>query len=222
MLNTFRLNRWFFVPYIIFLIFGGLILILFSKIEIHWFINHHYSNIADFFFKYFTNLGDGLILIPVIIILLFISYRFVIMAAISNLLTTIFVRLFKQLILPDLDRPVSIFRNVRKLYLVEGVDVHLINSFPSGHSATAFSIFLLFALIFDNKNLKFLFFAIAFLVAYSRMYLSQHFLMDVYFGSIFGVFSTLAAYFWVNTWKNIKLDFSIKNLLKTKNNGIKS
>ena len=57
-------------------------------------------------------------------------------------------------------------------------------SFPSGHSANAFTIAMLFYL--DNKKNWFLFIP-AFLIAFSRMVLGRHFLSDVIFGSLVGL-----------------------------------
>ena len=89
------------------------------------------------------------------------------------------------------------------LPLVEGVNMHHSNSFPSGHSATFFVFFTCFALLLayyyqqraTHYDLKkkilmylsmFLLFVLASLGAYSRVYLSQHFLSDVCVGSIIG------------------------------------
>ena len=221
MLTLFRSNKWFLVPYLLFLTLGGIVLLSFSKIDIHWFINQHNNKIADFFFKYFTNLGDGIASALAIIILLFIRYRYALAMALSTVLSTIIVRLFKQYLLPDFDRPLSIFHNIRQLHMVHGVDVHTINSFPSGHSATAFSVYLLFAMIIENRSLKFLFFATAFLVAYSRIYLSQHFLVDIYFGSVFGAFSTLICFYWANQWKNQKWNLSLRNKMSKNDDPVK-
>ena len=68
-------------------------------------------------------------------------------------------------------------------------------SFPSGHATTAFTLFTCLALIVPNKLLKILFFAIAALAAYSRIYISQHWLVDIFAGSIIGVTIATGFYF---------------------------
>ncbi len=89
----------------------------------------------------------------------------------------------------------ELFENY-KLHLVEGVKIHSLQSFPSGHTATAFSIFLTLALITKNHVLKLFCFVIAVLVAYSRVYLSQHFFVDIAAGTVIGVvFIVLAFYY---------------------------
>ena len=69
---------------------------------------------------------------------------------------------------------------------------YLVNSFPSGHSATAFSIFLSLGLIF-RKYLN-LFLLFAFLVAFSRVAIGVHYLSDVTIGSLIGALSTIYLY----------------------------
>lgn len=216
--QLFRKNLWFYIPYFIFLIVAGIILLLLKKTDIHLFINSIHCSAADFFFKYFTNLGDGIIPALTIFILLFISFRNAIILCLSSLLSTVTVHLFKEIILSDLNRPKFVFENIAELYYVPGVDIHLLNSFPSGHTVTAFSLFLFFALISKNNYYKLTFFIVAFLIGYSRMYLSQHFLMDIYFGSLFGVIFSTLSYFWVSKWKNKKLELSLLYTLRIKRN----
>jgi membrane-associated phospholipid phosphatase len=218
MIDLFRQNRWFYVPYLLFLIIGGFFLILFSKVDIHWVINQLNCLPADYFFKIFTHFGDGIVIAIAIVIMLFIKYRHAIVVAISSIVATILVQLFKRYIIPDVDRPSLIFESIGKLHIVEGITMNTAHSFPSGHTATGFSIFLLFAIISSNKYLKLLFFIVAFLVAYSRIYLSQHFLVDIYFGSIIGVLSTSSVFLWVSKWKSKKLDFSILDIHKKNKN----
>ena len=73
------------------------------------------------------------------------------------------------------------------LHFVEGVRLHEYNTFPSGHTTLAFSFFFLLSVFFQKPWLSAVFFVLALLVAYSRMYLSMHFLADVWVGSILGI-----------------------------------
>jgi membrane-associated phospholipid phosphatase len=218
MTYIFRQNKWFYLPYLIFLVIAGTSLILFSKIEIHWFINQQNNKIADVFFKYYTHLGDGILIAIAIFILLFVRYRDAITVGISSIVATLLVQVFKRYILPDTDRPMLVFEKIHNLHFVDGIYMNTAHSFPSGHSATGFSIFLLFAMISGNKYMKFLFFIVAFLIAYSRIYLSQHFLIDIYVGSLIGVVSTSLIYLWTDSWNSKKLELSLINIVKTKKN----
>ena len=103
------------------------------------------------------------------------------------------------------DRPVSVFENYPdlELPLVPGVDMYHGNSFPSGHASTFFMfctccvILMAIHCIREGKlrdlKTKILFNATLLLLlifaalgAYSRVYISQHFLSDICVGSIIG------------------------------------
>lgn len=58
-------------------------------------------------------------------------------------------------------------------------------SFPSGHTAMAFTIAILLNKIYDNKKGK-LMIVLASLIAFSRLYLGVHFLSDIIGGVIVG------------------------------------
>ena len=70
--------------------------------------------------------------------------------------------------------------------------------FFSGHSSNSFALATFFGLIFlnFNKYITYILFLIASLIAYSRIYLGVHFLLDVISGSIFGIIS---GYFFYKT-----------------------
>jgi membrane-associated phospholipid phosphatase len=67
-------------------------------------------------------------------------------------------------------------------------------SFPSGHTTAAFSMMFFLSLIIPNKYAKILFAIFAAFMGLSRVYLVQHFLIDVIAGSIVGILSTLFIY----------------------------
>jgi membrane-associated phospholipid phosphatase len=218
MKEFFRKNKGFYIPYFIFFCIGAILLLSYSRVEIHLYINRFHHLITDIFFKLFTHAGDGIVLAIAIPVLLFIKYRYAIVLALSNICITIIVQSFKRFILPEIDRPVLVFYNVKKLYLVDGITHLTDHSFPSGHSATGFGLYLLFALITRNQTLKFIFFMIAFLVAFSRIYLSQHFFNDIYFGSLFGTLCTTSIYLWSEKWNKPKLEQSLRDAIKLRKN----
>ena len=191
----FKNNNKIILSYIIFLLVCSGIILLFSKDYIHIFINKHHHAIADVFFKYYTFVGDGFFNLFLFFILIFIKYRWAWMVAASGTTTMIIVSVMKHIIYNGELRPLKFFDGIYNLNLVEGVDVHLYNSFPSGHTAGAFSLFFLFALISKKQYIKFFFLTIAILVGYSRMYLSQHFLVDVAMGAFIGGMVSLTCYF---------------------------
>lgn len=209
MLEIFRKNRFFVIPYLILLFFASVILITFSKGEIHIFLNQFHHPVADKFFMYVTYLGDGLAMVVFIVILLFVKYRYSLIILSSVFFATIIVQFLKRVIYAGEPRPMLYFKGIYQLYFVPGERVHQINSFPSGHTATAFGLFFMAALITSNNSLKLLYFVAALLVAISRIYLSQHFLVDTYFGSLIGVVCTGLMFYFGMKWRNPGLNNSL-------------
>lgn len=170
------------------LLFGlGVSQILYRQGLILLEINRYYSPQADVFFKYFTYLGDGIFCVTVGVLFLFWSRAKGILILISYVISGILAQLIKNFGFPEEPRPVEYFaKMLNSLHTVAGVELSHWNSFPSGHTTSAFALFALVAIWVKPPILKFLCLLIAAMVAFSRMYLLQHFLVDVYVGSILG------------------------------------
>ena len=69
------------------------------------------------------------------------------------------------------------------------------SSFPSGHSATAFALAWVLAARWRRASV--VFFGLAALVAFSRMYLHRHFLSDVVAGAVIGMATAWVAVRWL-------------------------
>lgn len=193
MLSLFKKNKAFLIPYFIFLLAGGIVLVVWNKTEIHLFINGYHSHLADLFFSNLTNLGLGITIVPVLLILVFVRFRYMIISILGFVLTFTINDTLKSIL--HTPRPITVFGDLHQsLYLVHNVEMFSWNGLPSGHTATAFCMFCLLAFYTKNNWLKVIYFLVAFLIGYSRMYLSEHFLQDVYLGSIIGVGSALLAY----------------------------
>lgn len=194
----FKQNGPYLFVYVIVLAVLGYILLHHGKVQIHLVINAWVGNPAwDTFFKYITHVGDGLFAFLVIVALLFVNLRKALYILVSYAAAALVSSYLKYILYPNTFRPHSTFgyfvKEV-KLNLVEGVEMVAIRSFPSGHALSAFALF--FCLIFMTKNhaLKVLFFLLAFVSSFSRLYLSQHWLIDVYVGSLIGVGFSLLFY----------------------------
>lgn len=170
------------------LLFGlGVSQILYRQGLILLEINRYYSPQADVFFKYFTYLGDGIFCVAVGVLFLFWSRAKGILILISYVISGILAQLIKNFGFPEEPRPIEYFaKMLNSLHTVAGVELSHWNSFPSGHTTSAFALFALVAIWVKPPILKFLCLLIAAMVAFSRMYLLQHFLVDVYVGSILG------------------------------------
>jgi membrane-associated phospholipid phosphatase len=154
-------------------------------------LNTDIGSAADTFFAFWTWLGDGLIWIPVAV--LFFLYRKdkIPLLAAAIIISTLIVQLTKSYLFPDTPRPTLAIENTNAIHLVPGVEVHTAVSFPSGHTTTAFTLFLLICLVTKKKWVIPFAFLYALLVGYSRIYLAQHFPLDVGAGMLAAVITVL-------------------------------
>ena len=168
--------------------------LVFPKGVLELLINRYHYPSLDIFFKYITHLGDGSLLAVLLIGLLFYNYYSAILTAFAIIVQAVLVSLFKRWIFSGLERPIAFFEDGTLLNFVDGVDVHSSNTFPSGHTATAFALFALIYTAIKNRGsiIALILILLAFSVGFSRIYLLQHFVVDVYFGALIGVFSVIA------------------------------
>jgi membrane-associated phospholipid phosphatase len=189
-----RNNLFFLIPYVITMLAAGFVLAIYSKPDIHIWLNGHNSGFFDWIFSHVTFLGDGIFVICISVVLLFYSLRSAVFLLTTYLFTGLVVQILKRIVFADYQRPVKYFHDTVQLHLVDGVRFLNGYSFPSGHSASAFALFLSLAIISRNRYIQVICFILACTVAYSRVYLSQHFLVDIFAGSLIGVTGTLALY----------------------------
>lgn len=76
-------------------------------------------------------------------------------------------------------------------------------SFPSGHATTAFSVTIVLTTLYPKWRILFLFAGT--LIAFSRIFLTQHYISDVLAGSLLGTASSILLY---NLYFKTKLDVS--------------
>ena len=186
------------IPYLVLLMVILGLMYAYPKPELHLMLNAHHTSLQDTFFKYYSVLAEWPLLTGGAIL-----------------------QILKHTI--SHDRPVSVFEQYQDLTLplVEGVTMYHSNSFPSGHASTFFMfstclvIFLAYRYHQTDKpnglrtqillNVSMLLLLVlAVLGAYSRVYLSQHFLSDVCVGSIIG-FTTPFLMFYLCRNKILKL-----------------
>lgn len=161
-------------------------------------LNAFHTDFLDTFFKYYTEVG-GWIPFVIIAALLFYKYRVSILLLLSQIATGILVQIAKRLW--NEARPKVFFQENFpdiELHQIAGVHLHSTKSFPSGHTASAFAFFIALAFFTKKPILQFMYAVLAVLVAYSRIYLSQHFALDVLVGSAIGVFTTLLLFIYLD------------------------
>ena len=210
------------LPYIVLLmVFFGL-MIVYPKPELHLLLNSYHSDILDVFFKYYTLLAEFPLYLLALLPLLWKKYKITLFFAMCEVIGGSFLQLLKHTIC--LPRPVKVFEDYPDLVLplVQGVDMHHSNSFPSGHASTFFMFctccVIVLAYYYSRKDktntlrMQILFdiamvvlLVLAVLGAFSRVYLSQHFLSDVCAGSIIGLVTPFLMFFFCRN-KVLKLN----------------
>lgn len=174
-------------------------------------LNENLGAIADNFFSFCTNLGNGFVW--VIILILFYVYRknklplFFGAVALSTLITQV----LKNFFIPVQLRPIAAIKDISSIHTVTGVELLTNYSFPSGHTATAFSIFLLGCLLIREKWVLPTGLLYALLVGYSRIYLAEHFPLDVGGGMITAVISVWLSVYIQEIWDKRRVANEQKN-----------
>jgi len=197
--NIWSKSKFFLSIYFIFLVTIALVLVNFSKLEGAEKVNATWTFFQDKFFKYFTYLGGGQTALFIVVVLaLFFSVRKSMVAFSSFIFTALITQFLKHVIFPDAMRPfIGLWREFKadELHLVLTEDLMKKgNSFPSGHTTSAFSVFLILALFVKKPIWGVVLGIFAILASYSRVYLSQHYFEDIFFGSVIGVSGTLLVY----------------------------
>lgn len=162
-------------------------------------LNIDLGRYADYIFEYCTNLGDGIVFIPALILFIIYRKKFIPLLVAGFIISTLITHLFKDLLMPHQPRPTEAIGNLALIHTVHGVDVHKIGSFPSGHTTTAFTIFFIACLMINKKWVIPVGLLYGLLVGYSRIYLAQHFPDDVA-GGIMSAIVTIILSLWIQEW----------------------
>lgn len=204
-------HKWYLISFVSVLIITLVPQLFLSQNELFLEINSNNSSFLDSFFYWLTYFGDGLTFVAIIIILLFYSYSKALTGLLVFLSTSLFAQLLKNLFFADHYRPFKYLSEQDDLHIPNGVSPIINNSFPSGHTVTAFALATFLVLTYKKKYAWFPLLAMAWLTAYSRVYLTHHFPVDVWVGSIIGTGITILV-FWLIASK-FDLKFGNKSLL---------
>ena len=143
------------------------------------------------------------------VIYTFIKLRYALLIGVSYLFSSLIAQILKHCLFANNPRPKKYFEGLHDLYFVPGIENYSSYSFPSGHATSAFALFFTLTLITGNNYLKFSFFMLALTVAFSRVYLSQHFFCDIYAGSLLGTVIAIAIFYVVEKSRPCAFTFCI-------------
>lgn len=150
-------------------------------------LNKLHNPFLDFLFKYSTYLGDGWLLIPLFLFVLSRNYFLSLVFALATVIESVLVQLvLKNGFFADVVRPIKYIAQSNLLHRVDGVDIHTMHSFPSGHTQTAFLLVSILILFCKRRSSAYALLFLAMLIGLSRVYLLQHFFIDIWFGALIG------------------------------------
>ncbi|KJD36484.1 hypothetical protein PW52_04855 [Tamlana sedimentorum] len=170
-------------------------LIFVSKEASSIYVNSFHTPSLDTFFIKTTWLGEGFMLISALVLILIKKTKWLIAFLIGLTIHFILIQINKLLLFPEVLRPLGYFEAIGKehlLYRIENLRVYRTTSFPSGHTtgATFGATFIAFAFK-KIRSITWCMMLLSVFVGISRIYLIQHFLIDVYFGLLFGFTSAV-------------------------------
>ena len=213
----------FLLLYCLFFIAGAWLILTYTKAQLLLAVNGHFFALGDAIMPYWTDWGDGGAAIGVVVLLIVFARwrygsaeagRFGLLGGLVFAIPSLLSLFIKTRFFNNEPRPVTYFAATPEvLHHVAGVELWKVDSFPSGHTITAFSMALLMVYLFVGGPrrgaafaegaikpgsrpawlLSIALFIWACSVGYSRMYLAQHFFRDVYWGALIGVVSAMGS-----------------------------
>lgn len=212
----------FLVPTLVLALILAIALLVVPKAELHLALCQPHTPFLDAIVPVFSDLVDWL---PYLCVVLLLFYRagWATFLASNLLLSTFIVQPIKHIVCAP--RPLTWFAENMpdvSLPLVEGVRMNYWLSFPSGHTTTFFVLFFTLSIILCAENCKgkyvlsFICFLCASFGAYTRIYLSQHFALDVFAGILIASFSTILLYYFLvlKTKNTLFWDWRVQKLRK--------
>ena len=214
MANVWSKNKIFLSLSLILIVVLGLALLYIPKGDLHLLLCDRHTPARDIFYRYYTTIAEWFPYVVCAAILLFGRIGDGVFASSAMILSAISTQILKHII--NAPRPVTWFGMYVpdiQLPLVEGVRMNCWFSFPSGHTTSFFALALVVCILLTRSPkismgprilVQILLFTLAALGGYSRIYLSQHFALDVFAGMLVGILITIACYAIFNRYEDQK------------------
>ncbi len=176
--------------FLLWLLLSGSLLILYPRNELFLWVNQKHNLLFDHLMTVLSAYGRGdSITLVFVALLIFPFYRnreYIGSTALFGLTLPLINYLSKDFFAKP--RPLGEF-HPSAVHTVPWLENLYFDSFPSGHTMGAFGFFFMLHHFLPKSNflISCLFCILATGCAYSRMYLGQHFLADLFAGSLIGV-----------------------------------
>lgn len=200
-------NKLYFAALITTLLIATWFMIVNSKEAAFISLNIYHPFYLNVFFINYTFIGDGIFACCLVAAMFFYFKKKETGLALlcSFLISGLAVQLIKNFV--SAARPRLYFEAGTYLHFIDGVSLGNYSGFPSGHTATAFAIATVLVLMISNKKLQWPVFLAALLAGYSRIYLAQHFLLDVIVGMLLGTVSGIISFYLVQNRISLRRSF---------------
>ncbi len=219
------MRKLFYILSVVLLVVLATLMCLYDKGTLHLMLCDHHTAAGDVFFPAYTQLAEwGFYVVAILV--MFYKLGWGCFMLVSNWVAGGLGQIIKHI--AQAPRPVTWFAQHYpeiQLPAIEDVPFKEWNSFPSGHTITFFCLFLVLTMIIEEiilqrsgRSAKRSFsvsglagiamsaglFCLATLGAYSRIYLSMHFVEDVFAGIILGVGVTALLSLFIPKLQNTK------------------
>ena len=216
-LNLLRRNGIFIGLSLMLIVALGLAIVFIPKGELHLLLCDRHTPARDILYRYYTHVAEWLPYVICVLILIFGRVGNAALASACIACSELFTQIVKHIVCAP--RPVVWFASNMpdvQLPLVEGVRMNQWLSFPSGHTTSFFAVFFALSIVatkslavkrtnceIDQQRyiticigvfLQIILVLLAALGGYSRIYLSQHFALDVLGGMTVGLLISTICY----------------------------
>ena len=202
-----------FLMYVLYFLTALALVLFLEKGTFLFWLNQKHNPFGDIFFSKVTHLGEWPIYLIVGILLIAYRLYYAILLTLTGIVQVVIVQILKNIVF-EAPRPALQFQDsLSSFNLVEGVELRTLSSMPSGHTASAFALATILILLTKNKLLQVMYMLLAILVAISRVYLFQHFMVDTVVGATIGLLVS-GLIWWYLSFKNPSILYNIKPLHK--------
>lgn len=192
--NTLQKNTPLYMGFIGIWAIGWIFQLQYSQQELSIWVNQQHTPLLDVIMLTLTYAGDGILLALAGVVFILYRKKNWWMIVLCLLLPSLVTQLLKHQVFPDHYRPIMSMQGISGLHWLQNIDINKYNSFPSGHTTAAFSLYTLIGLLIPQKKWGWVLPLVAAFVGISRVYLLQHFWVDILACAFIGISLTTLLY----------------------------